>query len=204
MEFLIIEVKLMYSNKKTIYLNAQRLHIIKIIINFTDHKETIFFLKFKITVMKIMKSLFLACTCATLLIFANCGGGGGDDPVAAPTAAQKNATLLDGTWKLNSVTNEGTPRDEWTDFTLTLSLDDDFKGGNYNTTNIPDEDTEGVWASSGTFTASEDLTILTRNDGTKITLQVSASTLSLSFDISQSGGRVDGFTGSWVFNMNPS
>jgi hypothetical protein len=152
--------------------------------------------------MKIMKSLFLACACATLLIFANCGGGG-DDPVAAPTAAQKNATLLDGTWKLNSVTNEGTPRDEWTGFTLTLSLDDDFKGGNYNTTNIPDADTEGVWASSGTFTASEDLTVLTRNDGTKITLQVSASTLSLSFNISESG-RVDGFDGDWVFNMNPS
>lgn len=153
--------------------------------------------------MKIMKSLFLACACATLLIFANCGGGGGDDPVAEPTAAQKNATLLDGTWKLNSVTNEGTPRDEWTGFTLTLSLDDDFKGGNYNTTNIPDADTEGVWASSGTFTASEDLTVLTRNDGTKITLQVSASTLSLSFNISESG-RVDGFDGDWVFNMNPS
>ena len=153
--------------------------------------------------MKIMKSLFLACTCATLLIFANCGGGGGEDPQAAPTAAQKNATLLDGTWTLNSVTNEGSPRDEWTGFTLTLSLDDDFKGGNYNTTNIPDEDTEGVWASSGTFTASEDLTILTRNDGTKITLQVSASTLSLSFNISESG-RVDGFDGDWVFNMNPS
>ena len=153
--------------------------------------------------MKIMKSLFLACACATLLIFANCGGGGGDDPVAAPTAAQKNATLLDGTWKLNSVTNEGTPRDEWTGFTLTLSLDDDFKGGNYITTNIPDADTEGVWASSGTFTASEDLTVLTRNDGTKITLQVSASTLSLSFNISESG-RVDGFDGDWVFNMNPS
>ena len=204
MEFLIIEVKLMYSNKKTIFLNAQRLNIIKIIINFTNHKETIFFLKFKITVMKIMKSLFLACTCATLLIFANCSGSGGDDPVAAPTAAQKNATLLDGTWKLNSVTNEGSPRDEWTGFTLTLSLDDDFKGGNYNTTNIPDEDTEGVWASSGTFTASDDLTVLTRNDGTKITLQVSASTLSLSFNIPQSGGRVDGFAGDWVFNMNPS
>ena len=153
--------------------------------------------------IKIIKSLFLACTCATLLIFANCGGGGGDDPVASPTAAQKNATLLDGTWKLNSVTNEGTPRDEWTGFTLTLSLDDDFKGGNYNTTNIPDADTEGVWASSGTFTASEDLTVLTRNDGTKITLQVSASTLSLSFNISESG-RVDGFDGDWVFNMNPS
>ena len=153
--------------------------------------------------MKIMKSLFLACACATLLIFANCGGGGGDDPVAAPSAAQKNATLLDGTWKLNSVTNEGTPRDEWTGFTLTLSLDDDFKAGNYNTTNIPDADTEGVWASSGTFTASEDLTVLTRNDGTKITLQVSASTLSLSFNISESG-RVDGFDGDWVFNMNPS
>ena len=156
----------------------------------------------KILQIKIIKTLFFVGSCAALLIFTNCGGGG-DDPAAELSAAEKNATLLDGTWKLNSVTNEGTPRDEWTGFTLKLSLDDDFKGGNYNTTNIPAEDTEGVWASSGTFTASEDLTVLTRNDGTKMTLQVNATTLSLSFNISEAG-RVDGFAGDWVFNMNPS
>ena len=154
--------------------------------------------------IKSIKGLFLACTCATLLIFANCGGGGGDDPVAAPTAAQKNATLLDGTWKLNSVTNEGNPRDEWTGFTLTLSLDDDFAGGTYTASGIPAEDTDKlVWSTSGTFTASSDLTTLTRNDGIVMTLVVSETALNLSFTVPESGGRVDGFTGAWVFKMVP-
>ena len=204
MEFLIIEVKLMYSNKKTIYLNAQRLNIVKIIINFTKHKETIFFLKFKITVMKIMKSLFLACTCATLLIFANCGGGGGDDPVAAPTAAEKNALLLDKDWSLSSATNAGTTRDEWTGFTLKFGIDSDLAGGTYTASGIPAEDTDKlVWSTSGTFTASSDLTTLTRNDGIVMTLVVSETALNLSFTVPESGGRVDGFTGAWVFKMVP-
>ena len=54
---------------------------------------------------------------------------------------------------------QGTLEMNGQDFTLTLSLDDDFAGGNYTAYRYSQmKDTEGVWASSGTFTASEDLT----------------------------------------------
>jgi hypothetical protein len=156
--------------------------------------------------IKTIKGLFFTCACATLLIFANCGGGG-DDPVAEEptlTAAAANALLLDKDWSLSSATNAGTTRDEWTGFTLTLSLDDDFAGGTYTASGIPAEDTDKlVWSTSGTLTASSDLTTLTRNDGIVMTLVVSETALNVSFTVPESGGRVDGFTGAWVFKMVP-
>ena len=76
-----------------------------------------------------LKSLLFASACFTLPIFTNCGGGG-DDPVEEVelTAAERNAQLLEGNWKLSSATNGGTPRDEWTGFTLSFSIDSDVKG----------------------------------------------------------------------------
>ena len=73
--------------------------------------------------IKTIKGLFFTCACATLLIFANCGGG--DDPVAEEptlTAAAANALLLDKDWSLSSATNAGTTRDEWTGTFFFLSF----------------------------------------------------------------------------------
>ena len=157
--------------------------------------------------IKTIKGLFFTCACATLLIFANCGGGGGDDPVAEEptlTAAAANALLLDKDWSLSSATNAGTTRDEWTGFTLKFGIDTDFAGGTYTASGIPAEDTDKlVWSTSGTLTASSDLTTLTRNDGIVMTLVVSETALNVSFTVPESGGRVDGFTGAWVFKMVP-
>ena len=156
--------------------------------------------------IKTIKGLFFTCACATLLIFANCGGGG-DDPVAEEptlTAAAANALLLDKDWSLSSATNAGTTRDEWTGFTLKFGIDTDLAGGTYTASGIPAEDTDKlVWSTSGTFTASSDLTTLTRNDGIVMTLVVSETALNVSFTVPESGGRVDGFTGAWVFKMVP-
>ena len=153
-----------------------------------------------------LKSLLFACACMTLLIFTNCGGSddGGSDPTVELTAAEKNAQLLDRNWKLSSATNGGTPRDEWTGFTLTLSIDSDLEGGSYTASGIPSDDgADLVWSTSGTFTASSDLTTLTRNDGVVMTLVASETALNISFNINDSGGRIAGFTGSWVFSMIP-
>ena len=154
--------------------------------------------------IKTIKGLFFTCACATLLIFANCGGG--DDPVAEPTltAAEKNALLLDKDWSLSSATNAGTTRDEWTGFTLKFGIDTDLASGTYTASGIPAEDTDKlVWSTSGTFTASSDLTTLTRNDGIVMSLVVSETALNVSFTVPESSGRVDGFTGAWVFKMVP-
>ena len=156
--------------------------------------------------MNTLKSLLFTFACLTLLIFTNCGGSDGDDgdDIVELTAAEKNAQLLDRNWKLSSATNGGTPRDEWTGFTLALSIDSDLKGGSYTASGIPSDDgADLVWSTSGTFTGSSDLTTLTRNDGVVMTLVVSENALNISFNISESGGRVAGFTGSWVFSMTP-
>ena len=44
------------------------------------------------------------------------------------SAAEANALLLDKDWSLSSATNAGTPRDEWTGFTLKFDLDTDLQG----------------------------------------------------------------------------
>ena len=152
-----------------------------------------------------LKSLLFASACFTLLIFTNCGGGG-DDPVEEVelTAAERNAQLLEGNWKLSSATNGGTPRDEWTGFTLSFSIDSDVKGGSYTASGIPsDEGADLVWSTSGTFTANSDLSVLTRNDGVVMTMVASSTALNISFNINDSGGRLAGFTGDWVFSMIP-
>jgi hypothetical protein len=156
---------------------------------------------------KTIKSILFVCSCAALLIFTNCGGGDDDPADPGPpnlTAAESNALLLEKDWSLSSATNEGTTRDEWTGFTLKFDIDTDFAGGNYTTSGIPAEDNDQlVWSTSGTFTASSDLTTLTRNDGIVMTLVVSETALNVSFTVPESSGRVDGFTGAWVFKMVP-
>ena len=158
----------------------------------------------KILQIKIIKTLFFVGSCAALLIFTNCGGG--DDTAEAPslTPAEANALLLDKDWSLSSVTNAGTIRDEWTGFTLKFGIDTDLAGGTYTASGIPsDEGANLAWSTSGTFTASSDLTTLTRNDGIVMTLVVSETALNVSFTVPESSGRVDGFTGAWVFKMVP-
>ena len=152
--------------------------------------------------MNTIKKLLFASACATLLIFTNCGGAD-DDPVVKQTAAENNAFLLERKWKLSSVTNGGTIRDEWTGFTLEFGVDSDLGGGSYTASGIPSDDgANSVWATSGTFSASNDLTALTRDaDGVIMTMVASETNCNISFNVSDAGGRVAGFTGSWVFTM---
>ena len=159
----------------------------------------------KILQIKILKTLFFVGSCAALLIFTNCGSDDDDDGGEVTlSAAEANALLLDKDWSLSSATNAGTPRDEWTGFTLKFDLDTDLAGGSYTASGIPsDEGANLAWSTSGTFTANNDLTALTRNDGIVMTLVISETALNVSFTVPESSGRVDGFTGAWVFKMVP-
>lgn len=158
----------------------------------------------KILQIKIIKTLFFVGSCAALLIFTNCGSDDDDGGEVTLSAAEANALLLDKDWSLSSATNAGTPRDEWTGFTLKFDLDTDLAGGSYTASGIPsDEGANLVWSTSGTFTANNDLTALTRNDGIVMTLVISETALNVSFTVPESSGRVDGFTGAWVFKMVP-
>ena len=158
----------------------------------------------KILQIKIIKTLFFVGSCAALLIFTNCGSDDDDGGEVTLSAAEANALLLDKDWSLSSATNAGTPRDEWTGFTLKFDLDTDLAGGSYTASGIPSEEGSNlVWSTSGTFTANNDLTALTRNDGIVMTLVISETALNVSFTVPESSGRVDGFTGAWVFKMVP-
>ena len=158
----------------------------------------------KILQIKIIKTLFFVGSCAALLIFTNCGSDDDDGGEVTLSAAEANALLLDKDWSLSSATNAGTPRDEWTGFTLKFGLDTDLAGGSYTASGIPsDEGANLAWSTSGTFTANNDLTALTRNDGIVMTLVISETALNVSFTVPESSGRVDGFTGAWVFKMVP-
>ena len=159
----------------------------------------------KILQIKIIKTLFFVGSCAALLIFTNWGSDDDDDGGEVTlSAAEANALLLDKDWSLSSATNAGTPRDEWTGFTLKFDLDTDLAGGSYTASGIPsDEGANLAWSTSGTFTANNDLTALTRNDGIVMTLVISETALNVSFTVPESSGRVDGFTGAWVFKMVP-
>ena len=159
----------------------------------------------KILQIKIIKTLFFVGSCAALLIFTNCGSDDDDDGGEVTlSAAEANALLLDKDWSLSSATNAGTPRDEWTGFSLKFGLDTDLAGGSYTASGIPsDEGANLAWSTSGTFTANNDLTALTRNDGIVMTLVISETALNVSFTVPESSGRVDGFTGAWVFKMVP-
>ncbi len=158
----------------------------------------------KILQIKIIKTLFFVGSCAALLIFTNCGGERRSSGCGHSAPAEANALLLDKDWSLSSATNAGTPRDEWTGFTLKFGLDTDLAGGSYTASGIPsDEGANLAWSTSGTFTANNDLTVLTRNDGIVMTLVVSETALNVSFTVPESSGRVDGFTGAWVFKMVP-
>ena len=160
----------------------------------------------KILQIKTIKTLFFVGSCAALLIFTNCGGGDDSAEPGEPTltAAETNALLLAKDWSLSSATNAGTIRDEWIGFTLKFGLDSDLASGTYTASGIPsDEGANLAWPTSGTFTANSDLTTLTRNDGIVMTLVVSETALNVSFTVPESSGRVDGFTGAWVFKMVP-
>ena len=154
----------------------------------------------KILQIKIIKTLFFVGSCAALLIFTNCGSDDDDGGEVTLSAAEANALLLDKDWSLSSATNAGTPRDEWTGFTLKFGLDTDLAGGSYTASGIPsDEGANLAWSTSGTFTANNDLTALTRNDGIVMTLVISETALNVSLTVPESTGRVDGVTGAGGF-----
>jgi len=165
--------------------------------------------------MKYFVNAVSALSFLALLIFVACGGdGGGDDP---KTPGESQAELLNGGWSIASVSFDGTSRiDTWgTNFSLTFSGasegTDQVWGGNFSTTghdtsNEPDALT--VWPSSGTWdfsgATSSDVSSFTRNeDGVTVTIvQVSASSLVVTFTIDDPSGRADAiFDAEWRFEL---
>lgn len=106
---------------------------------------------------------------------------------------------LAGTWALpspspsNSVTVAGNDvTADWATFQVT------FTDGSYSTSSSAAPE---VWPASGTWTfATGDVNTLQRNDGVDISINVTETSLTMSFTYTAPGGRIDGVEGDWVFS----
>jgi hypothetical protein len=166
--------------------------------------------------MKLFRNLLLLLATAFICVQMSCGG---DDPDPIPVAKETAESLSAGTWVPSTVNNEGTPREEWPDFTLTFSANaaNDYLGGTYATSGLPsEEDASLVWKTSGSWAFKLDEngepllnTIIRDNDGIELTVTVGVDdveaptngNLSLSFTVPEQGSRAEGFFGLWEFSF---
>jgi len=141
-----------------------------------------------------------------LIVFSSCDNGG--DP--EPSAEEKQTTLLAQVWKVGTAASDVTldGADEignWGGFTVTFNAN-----GSYTTTNTS-RGREDVWPSTGSWefkgkgTDAVDVNTIIRdadsNNETSVSITVAETTLRMTFDYTNPGGRLGGTEGAWVFNM---
>lgn len=119
---------------------------------------------------------------------------------ADPTPQDNQKTLLINnglSWVPGSVTKDGLDvTDQFAGFNLTVG---DFT---YTTANA----LVTAWPASGTWSfANESGTLINRSDGVQIDVQVSTTSLKLTFSVSGlgNGGRTKGVDGEYIFNLIP-
>lgn len=119
-----------------------------------------------------------------------------DDP--SPQDQQKTFLINGGiAWKLGTVTKNGLDvTDQFDGFRLTIG---DFT---YTTVNA----LASAWPASGSWSFTNEAgTLVTRNDGVEIQVQVSTTSLKLTFMVTGlgGGGRIDSVDGGYVFDLVP-
>jgi len=150
-------------------------------------------------------SLVVLASIATLYI--NCGGS---DP--APSSKEKvQIEKLVGTWALNSVTNDGTPRTDFVGVTMTISGTYASDGGSYNFSFTGTFPNPSPMPKSGSFKFGS-------NPETQLIRVVPADNFPMGYSLTNSnnnltitldnytgpgfaGGRVEQVTGDWTFNF---
>lgn len=157
--------------------------------------------------MKRLSNLLAALVFASLVIFMSCGGGGSDP---APTPSELAAEDLVGSWSVNAASityDNGNPDGTWTNFNL--SFTGSASGGSFTTTGTPTEgDFSAVWPASGTWsfvTAGNApdgaITGIDRGD-LVMDVNVSATSLTLSFTVPDQTARTSGIAGEWTFSFS--
>jgi hypothetical protein len=152
--------------------------------------------------MKKTTQLLTTLVFLSLSVFISCGG---DDPVAIDTR-DAQGVLASGTFNENGVTVDGGTREEWAGFSLTMSYNADTDQGTFSSSGAPTNDgATDVWPSSGTWTfgGTADAPVIgtiMRSDGVEMSANISATALTLGFNIPDAGGRT--FGGDWSFAFN--
>lgn len=133
-------------------------------------------------------------TCAQ---FIACSSGGGDDPTPEQTPAQQvTAKLTSATWKVGTVTVDGTDQS-----TLFKNLTITFSSNSFTTVNGG-----AVWPASSNWSFTDaNATGFTRGDGVTVQLQeITDSSLKMSLAWSKTTlgpGRIESVKGQHVFTM---
>ena len=149
-------------------------------------------------------NLFTAILFISTAILISCGGSDPVTPVVDPQDTQ-GELLAAGTTSASTVNVDNIPAsgiaEGWENFTLSFTYNSADKGGTFSTTN---SQSDLVWASSGTWkfkgTGSSIIERTSNGATTEMDLNVSASDLTLSFNVVDNG-RILTFGGDWVFGM---
>ncbi len=142
-----------------------------------------------------------------LVVIASCK----PDPEPEPSAEEKQTALLAQTWKVgtdaNDVTLDGANEiGNWDGFTVVFNAN-----GSYTTTATSDGREEvwpstGKWEFKGKGTDNVDVNTIIRDAGTNnetsMSIAVAETTLRMTFNYTEPGGRTVGIEGAWVFNMD--
>ncbi len=148
--------------------------------------------------MKHLKQLLAALVFVSLIIFTNCGG---KEKEKETDPADVQAAKMEFTWTLaaNGAELSGSgAQAEWNGLTLTFNYNG-TDGGSYTTTGTQTTD---VWPASGTWEFDgTDIGTIVRSDGVEMDINVTSTSLILSFNIDTSGGRAYNIDGAWSFEF---
>lgn len=154
--------------------------------------------------MKSFKLILLLLSVGVLFTLTNCGS---DSKPAEPIADQQ-LTKLSKTWKLTSVTLDGTAvtTPSYSAFQLVVTGTKGATSFGYTTAGRP---SLSPWKASGTwsFVKGQETTLITRDpdntaDKLDMTYVVSESALEISFNFQGAGyTRTDQVKGNWVFKF---
>jgi hypothetical protein len=153
--------------------------------------------------MKSLKLVLLLLSVGVLFSLTNCGG----DSKPAESVADQQLTKLSKTWKLTSVTLDGTAvtTPSYAAFQLVVTGTKGATSFGYTTAGRP---SLSPWKASGTwsFVKGQEPTAITRDPDTAdtlpITYVVSETTLELNFTFTGAGyTRTDQVKGNWVFKF---
>jgi len=153
--------------------------------------------------MKKATQLLTTLVFLSLSIFVSCGG---EDAVTPPDVRIAQGALATGTFSESGVSADGTSREEWDGFSLTMTYDATTFTGGFTATGVPSNDgASAVWPASGTWTfggtaAAPELNTIVRNDGVRMDANVSATALTLVFNIPEAPART--FDGAWTFSFS--
>ncbi|MDH5366145.1 MAG: hypothetical protein OEW67_04110 [Cyclobacteriaceae bacterium] len=144
--------------------------------------------------MKNTKILF-----ATILVLSFAAITSCKEDTTAPDPKQQVIDALSKAWTVNSVTldNQDVSAD-WNSFTLT------FDNTQAYITTSPSYKSTLIWPLTGSYTFPniENPRVILRNDGVLIFVSnLTDNSLQLIFSITNTGGRTEGLTGEWIFDM---